>query len=241
MIQQKLPEDVLFLGSTFAVVRKRIGEICENPGADSQANSLIERIKPVLETHMHTSLPFLESVNRLDQPVAGGVIIAFTKECFTDLTQQFLEGTIRKRYLAVVEKTGKPVIGTSGKLDDWIIFDKKSKKAWIVPEAEAQRKGAKRAVLTWDLIGEGERYLFLSVEPQTGRTHQIRAQLSKFGYPIKGDLKYGAKRSEPGGGIKLHASTVQFRNPENGDTLTVECGIASPDNLWSAFLEKLNG
>lgn len=236
-----LPEDVLFVGSGFAVVRKRIGEICESPELTTASNSVTQRIRPVLEAYLKSPLPFLEAVNRLDQPVDGGVIIAFDKETFTALTRQFTEGQIRKRYFAIVEKNNKAFAEKSGILEDWLVFDKKSKKSWIVPESEAQRKGAKKAVMEWSVIGEGDRYFFLSVEPKTGRTHQIRAQLSKFGHPIKGDLKYGAKRSEPGGGIRLHSQTVQFMNPENRNTVTVECDITSPDPLWSALLAALNG
>lgn len=233
-------DDVLYIGRTFAVVRKRIGEICENVSKPDSGLSLLDRIKPAIEARLKAPCPFLEAVNRLDQPVEGGVIVAFDKDVFTELSHQFVDGLIRKRYLAVVEKTGKPLNDKSGTLVDWILFDKKSRKSWIVPEIDAKKRGAKRAVLDWSLVGEGDRYLFLSVEPKTGRTHQIRAQLSAFGYPIKGDLKYGAKRSEPGGGIRLHAQTVQFRSPDTGDVLTINCDITAPDPLWTAFLSNLN-
>lgn len=232
-------DDILFISDGFAVVRKKIGEVCESTAKKEGVALLADRVRPVLEARLDLSLPFIEAVHRLDQPVSGCVLLALDKDSFTKLTIQFTNGRIRKRYIAVVEKPEMPLEEKTGRLEDLLYFDKRNRKARIVPESEAKRLGAKRAVLEWSLIGEGDRYLFVSIEPKTGRTHQIRAQLAAHGLTIKGDLKYGAKRSEPAGGIRLHAYTVQFKAPKTGDIITISCPPAEPDPLWQALMDRL--
>lgn len=232
-------EDILYVGDGFAVVRKKIGEVCESTVKKEGVMILADRVRPVLEARLDKPLPFIEAVHRLDQPVSGCVLLALDKDSFTSLTVQFTSGRIRKRYLAVVEKPEAPLESSAGRLEDYLYFDKRNRKARIVVETEAKRLAAKRAVLEWSLIGEGDRYLFISVEPKTGRTHQIRAQLAAHGLTIKGDLKYGAKRSELAGGIRLHAYTVQFKSPKTGDIITISCPPSDPDPLWQALMEKL--
>lgn len=234
-------EDILVCGQGYAIVRKRIGEVCESGVIKNGSISLIERLRSDLESSLGGPLPFVEAVHRLDQPVSGCVIIATDKDIFTELSRQFNAGTIRKRYLAVVEKPSLPLSSDSGRLQDWITFDPRSRKARIVKEEDAKRFQAKKAIMEWKLIGEGDRYLFLTAEPKTGRTHQIRAQLAAQGLIIKGDLKYGAKRSEPAGGIRLHAHSVQFKDPTSGDVVSITCDPPVMDPLWSAFLQKYHG
>jgi len=241
MIEDDNQQDVLLVDESFAVVRKRIGEVCETSGPAAADFGLIGRLRPYIESMRGGAIDFIEAVHRLDRPVSGTVLIALNQQAFTELSRQFAEGKIRKRYIAVVENPAKPIQGQSGTLEHWLTFDTKKQKAWIVPPAEAKRKTAKKAVLDWEKIGEGDRYLFLAVEPRTGRTHQIRAQLAAIGLPIKGDLKYGAKRSEPGGGIRLHAQSIQFTSPRDGSVLTVSCPPLRPDALWNAFLGLLDG
>lgn len=234
-------DDILVYAQGYAIVRKRIGEVCESGVIKNGSVSLIERLRSDLELRSGGPLTFIEAVHRLDQPVSGCVIIATMKDVFTELSRQFNAGKIRKRYFAVVEKPALPLTAESGHLQGWITFDSRSRKAKIVQEADAKRFQAKKAILDWELIGEGDRYLFLSVEPKTGRTHQIRAQLAAQGLIIKGDLKYGAKRSEPAGGIRLHAHSVQFKDPGSGDVISVSCEPPVVDPLWAAFLQKFHG
>jgi Pseudouridylate synthases, 23S RNA-specific len=233
-----LPPRILYLDDAVAVVYKKIGEVCENEAADPSL-SLVGNLRAELETLAGHPLPFLEAVHRIDQPVSGCVLLALDRTTHASLSAQFAAGQIRKRYLAIVEKA--PDVGEGGRLEHLIRFDTKHHKATALKSEEIRKSGPdwKKAVLTWKLLGSGERYLFLEVIPETGRTHQIRAQLAAAGMAIKGDLKYGARRSDPLGGIRLHAYAVQFRHPATGDSITVCAPIADPDPLWQAFNKVL--
>lgn len=223
---------ILYGNETLAVVNKRVGEVCEGPAPES---SLIEILRPDLERLSGRPLPEMAAVHRIDQPVSGCVLIALNRDSCSRLSRQFTEGTIRKKYLAIVEIRGD--IAPEGRLEGLIRFDSVRHKATVLPPGEKPRSasGWKKASLAWTLAGKGDRYAFLEIRPETGRTHQIRAQLAAAGMPIKGDLKYGARRSDPLGGIRLHASVIQFRDPDTGDTIVVTAPIESPDALWAAF------
>lgn len=223
---------ILFRNGSLAVVNKRIGEVCEGPDA---AHSLIGAVRPDLERLAGRPLPEIAAVHRIDQPVSGCVLVALDKDACSRLSRQFTEGTVRKKYLAIVEIRGD--IAPEGRLEGLIRFDSVRHKATVLPSGEKPRSasGWKKASLEWTLAGRGERYAFLEIRPETGRTHQIRAQLAAAGMPIKGDLKYGARRSDPLGGIRLHASVIQFHDPDTGDTIVVIAPIESPDALWTAF------
>lgn len=227
---------ILYLDSRVAVVYKKIGEICEN-GATERDLSLVENLRPELERLAGKKLPELEAAHRIDQPVSGCVVLALDKSALASLSRQFADGTVRKKYLAIVERKAPGEVSQGGRLEHLIFFDTKHHKATASSPQEARRPGPdwKKASLEWKLEGMGEKYAFVSVVPETGRTHQIRAQFAAAGMPIKGDLKYGARRSDPLGGIRLHSWTIQFRQPETGDVITVKAPIIDPDNLWKAF------
>ncbi len=223
---------ILFRNASLAVVNKRIGEVCEGPDGDA---SLVGILRADLERLAGRPLPEMSAVHRIDQPVSGCVLIALDKDSCSRLSRQFTEGAIRKKYLAIVEIRGN--IADEGRLEGLIRFDSIRHKATVIPEGEKPRSagGWKKAFLSWTLAGRGDRYAFLEIRPETGRTHQIRAQLAAAGMPIKGDLKYGARRSDPLGGIRLHASAIQFHDPDTGDTILVTAPIERPDALWAAF------
>jgi len=232
----RISERVLFLDSNLAVVYKKIGEICESEVKDNTL-SLSANVLPELIIKQGSPITYIESVHRIDQPVSGCVLLALDKKTHALLSAQFAENQVHKKYLAVVEnKTSMEA--SAGRLEHLIRFDSKHHKATALAREEIKNFGPewKKAVLDWKVLGAGERYVFLEIEPLTGRTHQIRAQLSKAGMPIKGDLKYGARRSDPLGGIRLHAWRMQFTHPYSGDTITVTCPIPDPDPLWKACL-----
>jgi 23S rRNA pseudouridine1911/1915/1917 synthase len=233
---------ILWRCASCAVVYKNRGEVCESEAADPKL-SLTENLRAELESLAGTKLSFLEAVHRIDQPVTGCVLVAFSREAHASLSAQFAAGKIRKRYWAIVERRGEDSClssGSGGRLEHLIRFDHKHHKALALPSGEIRKPGPewKRASLEWRLAGMGDRYAFLEVMPDTGRTHQIRAQLAAAGCPIKGDLKYGAKRSDPLGGIRLHAHGIQFSNPETGDLVMVVSPVRDPDTLWSAFPQE---
>jgi 23S rRNA pseudouridine1911/1915/1917 synthase len=236
MEQTTLPARILYQDDYLAVVYKKIGEVCELESADPSL-SLVANLRASLELVAGHPLPDVEAVHRIDQPVSGCVLLALDKKTLAELAAQFSTGKIRKKYRAIVEKPTDRQIDPSGRLEHMVRFDQKHHKAAALAYEEIRKPGSdwKRSVLSWTLVGAGERYLFLEVIPETGRTHQIRAQLSAEGMIIKGDLKYGAKRSDPLGGIRLHAYAIQFRHPVTGDAVTVTAPVIEPDALWQAF------
>lgn len=262
--ERTLPDRILYQDEFLAVVYKNIGEVCEND-AEDRALSLVENLRASLESVAGKPLPELEAVHRIDQPVSGCVLLALDKKTHASLAARFASGSIRKRYFAIVEKpdgsesgaygstqkvsgdslaeTGSPAAtgSTGGRLEHLIRFDRKHHKATALKKEDVRKMGPdwKRAALEWRLVGAGDRYLFLEVTPETGRTHQIRAQLAASGMAIKGDLKYGARRSDPLGGIRLHAYAIQFRHPTTHETLTVTAPIREPDALWQAFMKAV--
>lgn len=230
-----LPERVLYIDEYLAVVSKKIGEICESNVAEPSL-SLIENMRSALELCAGKGLPGMEAVHRIDQPVSGCVLIAFDSDTLASLSAQFSDGRINKKYIAIVEKPSSGDIPAEGRLEHMIRFDHKHHKALVLQKEEIRKPGQdwKKAALSWKLSGMGDRYAFLEVVPETGRTHQIRAQLASVGMAIKGDLKYGAKRSDPLGGIRLHAFAIQFTHPVSGDTITIHAPVIGADALWQA-------
>jgi 23S rRNA pseudouridine1911/1915/1917 synthase len=189
------------------------------------------------------SLPLPCAVHRLDVPVSGCTVFARTGAALRFLSEQFKNNRIGKYYWAIVEppeSTAPPVPfledsakGESSELVHWLRFDSRKNKSFAYNEPGPDRK---KAVLRCHRAGKGEKYFFLEIELITGRHHQIRAQLELLGLHIKGDLKYGAKRSENNGGIRLHARSISFPDPAgNGRRITVQAEPPLRDNLWLAF------
>ncbi len=226
---------VLLAGPDYAVVNKAIGEVCESCGPD-RGKSVVESVRAELEGLAGRALPELQAVHRIDQPVSGCVLLAFTKAACAALSAQFADRRIRKLYRAIVEPPSGGFAAEGGTLEHRIRFDRLAARARILPLSETPRSpGWKVASLEWSLAGLGETYGFLEVVPHTGRTHQIRAQLAAAGMPIKGDLKYGARRSERSGGIRLHAARLSFHDAVTGAYVSVDAPLESPDPLWLVF------
>ena len=197
--------------------------------------------------------PFIAPVNRLDTPVSGIVLLAFSAQVQTLLSCMFEAGAVQKEYWAICERPTAHSVEPSGtqRLEHWLDFHTKTQKAFIgtdpmditpanttaagITKPKKHKKPAlKKAVLYWALCGKGDRYDFIRISPETGRTHQIRVQMAAAGHPIKGDLKYGARRSDPNGGIRLHAYKLSFIHPVTHQNITVEAPPMQPDNLWQA-------
>lgn len=222
---------ILYHDSAFAVVNKLVGEICESSGNDAPVSKIL---RPALEKELGKELPYIQAVHRIDRPVSGCLLLAFDRNTANFFTEEFSAGRVFKRYDAIVEKpaNGLPVEGD--KLEHGLLFDRRRQKAILCP-SDRLLKGYKRAVLAWEIAGYTEKYACLRIYPETGRTHQIRAQLAAAGMPIKGDLKYGARRSERSGGIRLHARRIQFTHPVTGDRITITAPVIDADSLWQAF------
>lgn len=171
---------------------------------------------------------FVGVVHRLDRPVSGVVLFAKTSKGLERMNQLFRERATKKIYWAIVEKKPeKP----EGKLIHYLIKNEKQNKSYA---SSTPKPGHLICELDYKLLASSERYHLLEVNPLTGRHHQIRVQLSTMGCIIKGDLKYGAKRSNPDGSICLHARRLEFIHPVKKEPVVIEAPVPE-DNLWKAM------
>jgi len=180
--------------------------------------------------------------------VSGCLLLARTPEAAAFLGAAFArrDSCVEKRYWAIVEKPEiKNALPEKGELVHWLGVNSKTNKAFTLPpdainetSTAKEQKAFKKATLRYRIAGQGDHYLFLEIDLVTGRHHQIRAQLAALGLHIKGDLKYGARRSEKSGGIRLHAYSLAFPNPLNSsEIIRVKAQPPVMDSLWTAFFE----
>lgn len=218
---------VLYEDNHVIIVSKKVGEIVQ---ADKTGDvPLSDMVKAYIkERYAKPGEVFLGVVHRLDRPVSGLVLFARTSKAASRLSEMFRTRAIHKRYWAIV---CAPPRQESGTLTHWLTRDEKTNKARAY---DREVPGSKKAVLDYRVIGRGDRYWLLEVELHTGRHHQIRCQLSKMGCPIKGDLKYGAPRSNPDGGISLHARKLSFEHPVSHQFIDVLAPVPD-DRLWEAL------
>ncbi|MDE7180005.1 MAG: RNA pseudouridine synthase [Muribaculaceae bacterium] len=206
--------DVIYEDNHIIVVNKRAGEIVQ--GDKTGDKPLSEEVKEYIkEKYQKPGNVFCGVVHRIDRPVSGLVIFARTSKALERLNKMLREGKIHKTYRALVE--GHPEKSTS-LLENYLISDGRMNKTFIARPGE---KDAKLSKLQYNTVATGDRYTLLEVNLLTGRKHQIRAMLSAMGNPIKGDLKYGAKRSNRDGGISLQASHIEFEHPVSHAQITL--------------------
>ncbi len=221
-------KDILYEDNHLLVVNKHCGDLVQpDPSGES---ALEDQIKAFIKCRdAKPGEVFLGVVHRIDRPVSGVVLFAKTSKALSRLNEMIREGRIHKIYWALTEATPSP---ESGELKHYIVRDTRlnKSKAYDTPKPEG-----KEARLRYRVAGVGTRYTLVEVELLTGRHHQIRAQLSKIGCPIRGDLKYGAKRSLPDGGISLHSRRVEFVHPVRKEPVTVTAPVPEGDNLWQFF------
>lgn len=174
--------------------------------------------------------PGLLLTHRIDRPVSGILLLACDATVQRALNEAFASGAVRKTYLAIVEGRleGEHV------LEHWLAHDVKAHKARVVPAAH---KGGFAVRLRLKPLSQGERYTLVEVRPEGGRFHQIRAQLSAFGHPIKGDVKYGARRGEPDRSIALFAQRVELAHPATGAPLRIEAPVPG-QGLWPRLMPR---
>lgn len=175
---------------------------------------------------------FLGVTHRLDRPTTGVVIFARTSKALTRLNAMFQSHEqIRKTYWAIVQS---PPPTPEGRIENYLLRNEQQNKSFVV---KPNTQNAKRAVLTYQTLAQGERYTLLEINLETGRHHQIRCQLAAIGCPIKGDLKYGAKRSNPDGGISLHARNIEFIHPVSRLPISITAPVPD-DTLWKTLEAK---
>ncbi len=222
------PDDILYEDNHLLVVNKHCGDLVQpDPSGES---ALEDRIKAFIKARdRKPGEVFLGVVHRIDRPVSGAVLFAKTSKALVRLNEMIREGRIRKVYWALTENRPEAEEGT---LRHYILRDGRTNRS---KACDAPRPEAKEGRLSYRVVGAGTHYTLLEVELLTGRHHQIRAQLAKIGCPIRGDLKYGARRSLPGGGISLHSRCVRFDHPVRHESVAVTAPVPAGDNLWAYF------
>ena len=226
---------LLYEDNHIIAVSKTCHEIVQ--GDKTGDTPLSETVKAYIkEKYQKPGEVFLGVTHRLDRPTTGVVLFARTSKALTRLNAMFQSHEqIRKTYWAIVSTDNGNRIMDKGevRLENYLWRNEKQNKSFVVKPGT---KDAKRAVLTYKAIAHSERYTLLEINLETGRHHQIRCQLAAIGCPIKGDLKYGAKRSNPDGGISLHARRIEFVHPVSKQDIVITAPVPE-DKLWKA-LEK---
>jgi 23S rRNA pseudouridine1911/1915/1917 synthase len=219
---------VLYEDNHVIIVNKQSGEIVQgDKTGDIPLSDIVKQW--IKEKHNKPGNVFLGVVHRLDRPVAGVVVFAKTSKALARLNAMFAKhDEVKKTYWAVTKNCPKE---TEGTLTHWLVRNEKQNKSYAY---DNERPNAKKAVLNYKVIGATDRYTLIEVELLTGRHHQIRCQLSKMGCPIKGDLKYGAERSNPDGSISLLARKLEFIHPVSKQMITVETPLPK-DAIWQTF------
>lgn len=219
--------DVLYKDNHIIIVNKAPGEIVQ--GDKTGDATLADEVKAYIkEAYAKPGNVFLGITHRLDRPVSGVCVFARTSKALARLNQMFRDGEVHKTYHAIVGTRPEPVAAT---LQEWITRNEKQNKSYCHAR---EVPGAKHAVLDYKLIGHSARYFLLEVNLHTGRHHQIRCQLAHMGCPIKGDLKYGAPRSNPDGSICLHARHIEFEHPVSHKHISVTAPYPALP-LWQTF------
>lgn len=219
---------VLYEDNHIIIVNKAPGEIVQ--GDKSGDATLSDSVKAYIKkTYAKPGKVFLGVVHRLDRPVSGIVVFARTSKALARLNDMFRTGKVQKTYHAIV--CTKPTV-PEATLTHYLTRNEKQNKAYA---HQQEVQGSKVAVLDYRLIGQSERYSLLEVHLHTGRHHQIRCQLAAMGCVIKGDLKYGARRSNPDGSISLHARRIEFEHPVSYKHIAIEADYPDNVKLWNDF------
>ena len=223
---------ILFEDNHLIIINKLPGELVQ--GDETGDVTLADKIKEYLKvTYNKPGNVYLGIPHRLDRPTSGIVVYTKTEKALIRLNEAFKGSSVKKTYWAVVDNMPKKSEST---LIHYIVRNSANNKSVAYPK---EIKGSKLAKLDYKLIGKSDKYYLLEIALHTGRHHQIRAQLAAIGLHIKGDLKYGFPRSNPDGGIHLHARKIVFTHPVKKEELTI---IAPPphDTVWDYFASQDN-
>ena len=228
-----IADRILFEDNHLLVVNKLPSEIVQGDKTGDVA--LIDEVKQYLKMKYNKAgNVFAGLVHRIDRPVSGAVIFAKTSKALTRMTIMMKDRELQKSYLAIVR--GKPP-KTNDRLEHFLIKNESKNKSFVV---DAERSGAKKAILDYVVIGHSVSYTLLEITLHTGRHHQIRAQLSAIGMPILGDLKYGDKRSLPDASIALHALRLHFVHPVTDNEITIVAPPSKESQQWQVFEKTIS-
>lgn len=218
---------VLYEDNHIIIVNKESSEIVQ--GDKTGDKPMSEMVKEYLkEKYNKPGNVFCGVTHRLDRPTSGIVVFAKTSKALSRLNKMFRDDEVGKVYWAIVQNRPSKQNDT---LTHYLVKDERRNKssAYVT-----ERTNTKKAVMHYSVIDKSDNYFLLEVKLETGRHHQIRVQLSKIGCPVKGDLKYGAKRSNRDGSISLHARGISFIHPVSQEKIDITAPVPE-DNLWKAF------
>lgn len=222
-----IASQIVFEDNHLLIINKNVGQLVQ--GDKTGDASLLDFIKDFIKKRdQKPGNVFLGLVHRIDRPTSGLVIYAKTSKALTRLTQMVKNREIKKTYWAVV---AKEIIPKSQRLVHYLLKNEKTNKSTVFIKPT---ENAKESILNYQIIKTLDNFQLLEVDLETGRHHQIRAQLSKIGVAIKGDLKYGSSRSNPDGGIHLHARRLEFIHPVTKENLVIEAKVPQNDAVWAA-------
>lgn len=222
--------EVVYEDNHIIIVNKSCSEIVQ--GDKTGDKPLSEKVKEYLkDKYAKPGNVFCGVVHRLDRPVSGLVVFAKTSKALARLNNMFKDKEVKKTYWAIV--ADKPR-NDEAVLEDYLVKNERQNKSYAHPNPV---QGSKKAILDYRVIGKSDRYYLLEVHLHTGRHHQIRCQLANIGCPIRGDLKYGARRSNPDGGISLHARHIEFVHPVSHITVSVTASVPD-EGVWKAFKDR---
>ena len=217
--------EVIFEDNHLIAVNKKSGEIVQ--GDKTGDEPLSERVKKYLKVKYNKpGNVFLGTIHRIDRPTSGIVIFAKTSKALSRMNEKFRQNKISKTYLAIVKNR---LPKKNDLLEHYLLKNQKKNKSFLSTE----EKG-KLSILEYNFLNNLNNYFLYEIFPKTGRHHQIRVQLSNMGSPIKGDLKYGAKRSNPNGGINLHAKKIDFNHPVTKENVSIEANCPK-EKIWNSI------
>lgn len=228
----ELADRVLYEDNHLIIINKLPGELVQGDQTGDQ--TLADKVKDYIkDKDAKPGNVFLGIPHRLDRPVSGIVIYAKTSKGLSRMSELFRTKDITKTYWAIVETAPKKKEGT---LRQFMIKNEKQNKSYV---SETEKPNHKEAILHYKLLSSSDNYHLIEVNLETGRHHQIRAQLAHMGCIIKGDLKYGAARSNKDGSISLHSRHCEFTHPIKNETITVTAHCP-PDGLWQWFEQQID-
>jgi 23S rRNA pseudouridine1911/1915/1917 synthase len=221
--------DVLYEDNHLIIINKQVGDIAQgDKTGDAPLGDLVKEY--IKKKYNKPGNVYLGVVHRLDRPTSGIIIFARTSKALERLNKMLREKQIKKTYWAVVKNA------PSNNEDTLINYLKKNPKNNKSTVFNKEADGSKKAVLHYKIIKKLDNYFLLEIDLETGRHHQIRAQLAAIGSPIKGDLKYGFSRSNKNGGIHLHARKIVFIHPVTKERTSIEAPPPIQDSIWNNCL-----
>jgi 23S rRNA pseudouridine1911/1915/1917 synthase len=216
--------EVLYEDNHIIAINKKSGDIVQgDKTGDAPLSDFVKAY--IKKKYNKPGEVFLGTIHRLDRPTSGVVLYARTSKALTRMNEQFREKQVQKTYWAVVDNAPA---NDSGTLENYLLKNQKQNKSYVTKGSDG-----KHAILDFKMLKKLDNFFHLEIKPKTGRHHQIRVQLAHIGCIIKGDLKYGAKRSNKDASIHLLAQKLEFLHPVKKEPITI-IAPAPKDNIWDA-------